>query len=315
MAEIVNLNILENLSPPERTQYFADIYKTCEQMRGDCQNISFIKRGLARLTPFFRKYPLKIEGTENIPADENVIFLCNHSNAHDSFTFLETFVKLHKNVSWFAAWDGLSWFSRLFFRLIDGVLIKRDDKQSISEGVMELCSRIIGGKSSFIFGEATWNMHPTKPMQNLHAGVTEIALITGKRIVPVLFEYVEVDHMCKKEAELYKKCVVSFGTPVTVKADESIFGQTDKLQEIMSSMREELLEREGIKKNGFAEDDIKRYINHTFLKKYKAFGFKYNTEWESQFLLTKGEKIENEYCLNADGDFVPGKIERNAIWK
>ena len=73
--------------------------------------------------------------------------------------------------------------------------------------------------------------------------------------------------------------------------------------------------REGIKKCDFTEDDIERYINHTFLKKYKAFGFKDNTDWESQFLLTKGQKIENEYCLDETGNFVPGKIERGATWK
>ena len=314
-VQIKNLNELENLSSEERNQYFTDIHRICDNGHVRFKNISLIKRGLARLTPLFRKYPLEIEGTENIPADENVIFLCNHSNAHDSFTFLETFVKLHKNVLWFAAWDGLSWFSRLFFRLIDGVLFKRDDRQSINEGVMELCRRIISGKSGFIFGEATWNMHPTKPMQNLHAGVTEIALITGKRIVPVIFEYVEVDHMCKKEADIYKKCVISFGKPVTVSADESLFRQTDQLQETMVSMREAIWNREGVKKKDLSEEDIKRYINHTYLKKYKALGFVYNTEHESKFLLGKGQKIENEYCFDSEGNFVPGLLERNATWK
>ena len=315
MSGIVSLNILENLSTSERIQYFNDIHKICEKRRVDRQRVSLIKRGLARLTPLFRKYPLEIEGTENIPADENVIFLCNHSNSHDAFTLLEVFVKLHKNVSWLGAWDGLNWLSRLFFRLIDGVLFKRDSKQSASVGVIELCSKIIAGRYGFVFGEATWNMHPTKPMQNLHAGVTEIALITGKRIVPVIFEYVEVDHMCKKEAELYKKCVVSFGTPVTVRADESLFGQTDQLQETMTSMREAIWNREGVKKKDLSEEDIKRYINHTYLKKFKALGFVYNTEHESRFLLGKGQKIENEYCFDDDGNFVLGFLERNAVWK
>ena len=48
--------------------------------------------------------------------------------------------------------------------------------------------------------------------------------------------------------------------------------------------------------------------NMVEMKTFKAFGFKYNTELESQFLLTKGQKIENEYCLDDDGSFIPGII-------
>lgn len=52
------------------------------------------------------------------------------------------------------------------------------------------------------------------------------------------------------------------------------------------------------------------YLNHLYLKKFKAFGFKYNSEWEAQFLLDK----ENEYCMNENGEFVPGILgERTFI--
>ena len=305
-ARVIGLNELERLSSDDRIQYFNNLRGLCKERQVNKKTNSMIVKAIGKTVSKLRPYDLEIEGTENITTDNNVIFLCNHSNAHDMFTVFEVFYKLGKPVTPLAAWDGLNCLSRFFFRKGDTILLKRNDAESIASSMLDFCSCVLKGKSGFIFGEATWNMHPTKPMQNLHAGVTEIALITGKRIVPMIFEYVEVDHMCKKEANIYKKCIVSFGKPVTVKADESIFGQTDKLQETMSSMREELWEREGIKKSGFTEDDIKRYINHTYLKKYKAFGFKYNTNWESQFLLTNGQNIENEYCLDEEGKFVPG---------
>lgn len=310
-STLISLNELENKSSEKKESYFDCLRTECKERRVAEQTLPFIVKTLGKIASLIRPYDLVIEGEENIPSDTEVIFLCNHSNSHDFFTVDELFYKLKKQVSPIVAWDGLSWFSRLFFRLGNGILIKRDSSESISKGVLNLCSRMLNGTDGLIFGEATWNMHPYKPMQNLHAGVTEISLITGKPIVPVIFEYVESDGICKKETAVYKKCIVSFGKPVTVTADESIFGQTDKLQEIMSSMREELWDREGIKKCDFTEDDIERYINHTYLKKYKAFGFKYNTKWESQFLLTKGQNIENEYCLDEAGNFIPGIIRGN----
>lgn len=313
--KLISLNELEELPHSKRQVYFECLRDECEGMCVQKPIWPFVVKIIGRIASIIRPYDLVIEGEENIPSDTEVIFLCNHSNSHDFFTVDELFCKLKKQVSPIVAWDGLSWFSRLFFRLGNGILIRRDSSESISKGVLELCSKMLNGINGFIFGEATWNMHPFKPMQNLHAGVTEISLITGKPIVPVIFEYVESDMVCKKETAIYKKCIVSFGKPVTVTAEESIFGQTDKLQAIMSSMRETLWNREGVKKSDFLEDDIERYINHTYLKKYKAFGFKYNTDWESQFLLTKGQKIENEYCLDEDGDFSSGKIERSVTWK
>ena len=309
--KLISLNELEALPYAKRHVYFERLMAECKSMCVSKPIWPFVVRTIGRIVPLIRPYDLVIEGEENIPSDTEVIFLCNHSNSHDFFTVDELFYKLKKQVSPIVAWDGLSWFSRLFFRLGNGILIKRDSSESISKGVLNLCSRMLNGTDGFIFGEATWNMHPYKPMQNLHAGVTEISLITGKPIVPVIFEYVESDGICKKETDVYKKCIVSFGKPVTVTADESIFGQTDKLQAIMSSMREMLWNREGVKKSDFSENDVERYINHTYLKKYKAFGFKYNTEWESQFLLTKGQKIENEYCLDEYGNFVPGIVKGN----
>lgn len=314
-VSLYNLKELNSLSFEARKNYLDNIHSICKRRHVRKTTSSGIIKALGVLTPALRKYSIEIVGDENIPNDENVIFLCNHSNSHDLFTVFEVFPRLKRRVSPLAAWDGLNCFSRLFFHLGDSVLIKRGNAPSINEGIKNLCAKMISGKDGLIFGEATWNMHPSKIMQNLHAGVTEIALITDKRIVPTIFEYVEVDHMCKKETELYKKCIVSFGKPVTVSADDSLFGKTEELQEIMVSMRESLWEREGIKKKDLSEEDIKRYINHTYIKKFKAFGFVYNTEHESKFLLGKGQKIENEYCFDDEGNFSPGLLEKNAIWK
>ena len=118
-----------------------------------------------------------------------------------------------------------------------------------------------------------------------------VALVTGKPIVPVIFEYVEQRCVCEKEKDLYTKCIVTFGEQFICSAEDSIFDITARVQNKMEEMRRSLWTELGIKRDSLDDVDMKVYLNHLDLKKNKAFGFKYNTEWESQFLLEK----ENEY--------------------
>lgn len=157
-----------------------------------------------------------------------------------------------------------------------------------------------------MFGESTWNLHPLLPMQKLKAGITLVSLITGKPIIPVIFEYVESVQICKKESSLYDKCIIQFGTPYYVTTDKNIFEQTYKLQIIMENMRRKLWDELGIRKDSFENINKELYLNHLYLKKFKATGFKYNSELETQFLLNK----ENEYVINQNGEFVPGILQR-----
>lgn len=88
--------------------------------------------------------------------------------------------------------------------------------------------------------------------------------------------------------------------------DKNIFGQTYKQQIIMENMRRKLWDELGIRKDSFENINKELYLNHLYLKKFKATGFKYNSELETQFLLNK----ENEYVINQNGEFVPGILQR-----
>lgn len=297
---------VENLTTVDRKEYFEKLHSFCNNRHVKKQTNQIILWIIAKLSPLFRGFEIEYEGLENISDDETLIFLCNHSNSHDFFVIRETFDKLHRNVTPLGAWDGLNFLSRHWFKLGNVTLIKRDSKESKERGILDYCTRILHGDNGFIFGEATWNLHPIKPMQNVKAGVTEVALITGKRIVPTIFEYIEVDGLCKKESKLYTKCIVSFGKPVTVVTEKSIFEQTHELQKTMEEMRRKIWDREGIIRDKLSDVDSEVYINHTYLKKFKAFGFKYDTSLESQFLLKRDNYIENEYYMDDRGNLVPG---------
>lgn len=242
---------------------------------------------------------------ENIPEDVALIFVGNHSNSHDFFVIKETFSRIKKSVTPLAAYDGLNALARLAFYLGNITFIDRTDKKRIENGTLKFCSKLLNGTNGIMLGEATWNLHPIWPMQKVKAGMVQVALITGKPIVPMIIEYVEVPRICKKEKELYSKCIVKFGKPIHTAPDENIFAQTEKIQQIMESMRKELWTELGIVKDKIEDVDKQIYLNHLYLKKFKAFGWKYDSEQESKFLLNK----ENEYCINSNGDFVPGILQ------
>ena len=306
---------VERMSSLERKLYFEDLYTICKGRKPKKNTNHLVIKTLGKIIPILRNFEIEIEGQDNIPTGKSAIFICNHSNTHDAFIAREVFNRFKKDVTTLVAWDGLNWMSRLIFRLCDCTLIKRDNAESKENGMLDFCSKVISGKNGFIFGEATWNLHPVKPMQNIKAGVTEAALITDAVIIPTIFEYVEVDWLCKKEKELYTKCVVSFGRPYSVSTDKGLFEQTNQLQNIMESMRKSIWEREGVKRVELSDVNIERYINHTYLKKFKAFGFKYDTNLESRFLLRKGQSIENEYIVDFQGRFTPGVIDGQVLKK
>lgn len=293
---------VETWSLTAKKDYYENLRNICIKRKKHSTGSS---KFVAFIAPLFRNFPIEIRGAENL-IDTNVLFSGNHSNSHDVFVIKEVFRKLKRKISPLVAYDGLNTLSRTFFFMSDGTFIDRADKKSIEKGLIDFCNKILKGNDGFMFGESTWNLHPLLPMQKLKAGITLVSLITGKPIIPVIFECVESAQICKKESSLYDKCIVQFGTPYYAATDKNIFEQTYNLQIIMENMRRKLWDELGIRKDSFENINKELYLNHLYLKKFKATGFKYNSELETQFLLNK----ENEYVINQNGDFVPGILQR-----
>lgn len=290
---------VESWSVQEKNTYYASLRNECIKKKQKSTGCSGL---MAKLAPILRNFPIEIRGAENLPKDMSVMLVGNHSNSHDVFVIEEAFSRMKKSVTILAAWDGLNALSRTAFYLSNVTFIKRADKESIETGIFKFCGKILNGVNGLILGEATWNLHPTLPMQRIKAGAVQMSLITDKPIVPVIIEYVEVPQICKKEKELYSKCIVSFGKAIQTTADKNIFEQTAAIQKKLESMRVELWKELGIKKESINDIDREVYLNHLYLKKFKAFGFKYDSELETNFLLNK----ENEYYIDSNGNFVPG---------
>lgn len=289
----------ESWSVQNKKLYYGLLRNECLRRKQKPTGCSWL---IAKLAPLLRNFPIEIRGTENIPEDTTVVFVGNHSNSHDFFIIKEVFSRIKRAVTPLAAWDGLSLISRTAFYLGNVTFIERSNKDSIENGILKFCSKILNGNDGFILGEATWNLHPFLPMQKVKAGVVQTSLITGKPIIPVIIEYVEVPKFCKKEKELYSRCVVKFGKPIFTMIEDNIFAQAENVQKIMELMRRELWIEFGIIRDNFGDLDKEIYLNHLYLKKFMAFGFKYDSEQESKFLLNK----ENEFIVDSMENFVPG---------
>lgn len=257
-----------------------------------------------------RRYRVDIEGRDNLPPSPSV-FCVNHSNSWDLLTTCELFVTLGRAFTVFAATDCLNPLTSALFRMLGYIMFDRRSKAESGATLGRAVDKLKGGKDVVIFGESTWNLHPYKPMQNVKPGAVRIAAETGARVVPTIYEYVEVPRVCGREPELYDRCLVSFGRPLPVGPDVNPLERTEEVKRTMESMRLGLWEELGIDRSGQSEGFVDVYLNHTYLKKFGAFGFRYDSEYESQFLyFAPGEPRENEFCCARGGGIEPGVTPR-----
>lgn len=303
----ISFKDLEQLDLDKKIKYYETLKDYCDSIKIDIEAKKISKKLISLLAPFLRKYDLEIIGQENIPKEDSAVFICNHSNSHDFFTTQEVFNSLGRNVSPFGASDCLNFISLQLFKLGDVTLIDREDKESSLLGLMTQTKKIIDGEDGIIFSEGTWNLHPIKPMQDIKVGGTQSALIAKKVIIPTIFEYVEVPDIVSKESELYSRCIVQFGKPITININDNLFIKTKEIQNTLEEMRLNLWNKLGIKRNSINDINQDIYLNHTYLKKFDAVGFEFDSEHEFKYLLRNREGYyENEYTKDENGNFVPG---------
>lgn len=308
--EMLENNMHAISSASEQKEYYKMLRNICMQIKNNQLDIG--QNIIKRVYPFLRKYKLEIHGEENIPKDSNVIFLCNHSNSHDVFTAYEVLSALKRRGSVMVATDCLNPITTKIFDVSYATLLDRNIAESRENSVYNLSSKILNGYDGWIFGESTWNLHPTLPMHNIRKGASTISAITQAPIIPTIIEYIEEEGIVSKESELYKKCIIRFGKPIMINPYFALTWQTNNAKEEMVRLRKEVWEYYGIHRDSLSEIDLMIYLNHTYLKKFGVFGFTYNSEKEQEFLLfLNGEPRENEYTINENGEFVPGITPKN----
>lgn len=309
---VLNIKELEKMEPNEKNKYYESLKKELSQDKKKIKNNTLIKKVIGGIAPFIRSYDLVIEDENNIPKDTNAVFVMNHSNAHDFFTMQEVMKKLGINQSFLAANEALSPVILKVFEDCGAVLFNRLDKEDATNAFTTFTSNLINGNNGVIFAESTWNLHPYKPMHLIKVGASYSAAIAEIPIVPVIFEYIESNECCKKEKDIFTKCVVRFGNPINISRSDSLIEQTNTVQKAMEQLRIKIWEDYSIEKTNFDEEKIDVYLNHTYLKKFGGAA-DYDSNRENKYLLVKDEhkcSAENDYHRDKNGLFVPGTLTK-----
>ena len=305
----LSIRNVEQLSTAEKNEYFKVLREYCHSLGNQySQKITLTQRIISKIGYKLRHFPLEITGIENIPKG-GCLVVCNHSNTHDAFVMAEALTSAGVPSTFLAAVEGLSSIELGLFKSVRSTMINRADKNSTNAGLYDFTGKLINGDTGVIFGESTWNLHPYKPMQNIKTGSVKAAAISGKPIVPMIMEYVEVPEQCSKEKELYTKCVVVFEKAISVDCQESLIEQTDYLQSVMEKMRKDIWKKENTYREGIEDINPQTYVNHTWLKKFGSPLFEADSEKENKMIHIKpGETLENEWHIDKDGIFKPGII-------
>lgn len=176
---------------------------------------------------------------------------------------------------------------------------------------MFIIKKIDNGSKGIILGEGTWNLHPVKPMQNIKLGAVKTAIFTDALILPTIFEYVEVPDVCSKEKELYTKCIIRFGKPISTNKEYNLIFQNQIVQSAMIELRKNIWSELDIARSTLEDINQRIYLNHTYLKKFGGLGFSFDSDYELPFLyFNKSESRENEYHLSKKLKFEPGTIRK-----
>ena len=301
---------LEKLTNEEKIKYYNNLKEYCKSLNNNL-NITKEQKLISNFSSKGRNYDYIIRGFENIPST-GCILMCNHSNSHDALTPYEILTNYNMPLSLLISSEGLNPIIIKIFKKANATFVNRIDKKSRENSIYELSSKVLNGGIGVVFGEGTWNLHPIKPMLNINKGITTIAAITEKPIIPTIIEYVESPLICKNEKELYSRCIITFGKPITIFRDLDLIKQTALLQNKMEIMRRQGWEELGIRRNNINDVNPILYVNHTWLKEYGPTGINYDTKRESKYLLsTDGSIVTNEYCIDEYGNFVPGELKRN----
>ena len=170
--------------------------------------------------PIFNKiFKPVVFNKENIPENENVIFVSNHLNYYDQFQIISAIG--NRPIHFLTSTKMLAMKRGLFYKMTGAISVDREDKIDRRNSKEEIIKTLLNGSDVFIFPEGKTNR--TKVFLNeFHPGAVAIAKTTGKRIVPMAIN----DNYSKDSGSL----CVRFGKPMTILPTDDVIEKTEELK-------------------------------------------------------------------------------------
>ncbi len=279
---------IENLSLDQKKKYYNDLKNYYANLKDNKlehklhQAVNPLIKVIAKSLNGTSKNPAKIEIFKN-EWDQNeyngpVIYACNHTNSHD----MPFVIEVARNQYYVYAGNEIeNDINGMLFKLNGVVFVDRtskEDRKTSFEKFVKLCCQ---NKDTLIFPEATWNVTPNKPMNNIYSGVIEAAIISGNPIIPLVTEYTD------------SKWYMYIGKPIFITYAIDIDQAREYLRDTMASMKWSIWEsftqakREEIPSNYFEQ-----YLNKIYTEYPKL-----DPVFESKFVykdyVTEEEVFEN----------------------
>jgi len=209
----------------------------------------------------FSKCKVRIVGDYNIPANINVIFAVNHSNAFD-FPVSARVVGHHFII---LADSTLrkDMAVNLLNRLNGCIYVDRKNRDSRSSSKKKILDYLSDGKNILMFPEGTWNLHPCRLILPLNWGIIDISKTSSCPIIPIVMEYYD------------NTAYVKIGNAYMPSGDKQ--KEIQNLTDIMATMKWELISMlPSVSRANLHDDYYEKYVQ-TCLDGYRRFDLEYES--------------------------------------
>lgn len=215
----------QKLNNQELIKYYEDL-KHYYISRTDKEKISLAEKYYSFIFPTSRKIidancPYSIEGFENLPTNDGVIFVANHRSMIDPPLVMSVIGDRPTHL--LLKSEFLDTKFSFFLRSIGCVFVDRENKDSQKLSKEELIKIVLNGGNVLIFPEGTRNK-TARTLLDFKLGAVSIARVTGAPIVPIA--------IVKEE----DKRIVKIGKPINVDYCDDIIEKNEEVRSLIEKM-------------------------------------------------------------------------------
>lgn len=260
---------------------------------------------LLDISTFLSGQKLEIMKDERINNDKPKIYAVTHIGRYD----IEMSIRAIRENCYFVWGDpGVLYKSpeKILTDAIGTIFVDTDNQEDRHLSLETMCKLLENGANVQIYPEGAWNLQPNEPVMKLYTGAVEAAIRTGAEIIPVAIE------------QYGNRYVVNIGRNVEYKNYDINDKKklTDDLRDIMSTLKWEIWEQQGIyKRNDIPENWYDDFVKNIMKDSDKGYTLdeiertrykeKMNISYEDVFSFFKYIK------LNKNNIFLFRNLEQN----
>lgn len=211
------------------------------------------------LDRFSRKQTITVIGRQR-KYREQVIYACTHIGENDLENIYET---IRRGCWWFVGNPCVLYksVSGLLLYLNGSIFLETSDKDDRRIAYLRAVELLKSGGSLMIFPEGARNGTVNLPVMELFPGTAKMALETNTKIVPIAIE------------QYGRRFIVNFGDELLSEDFHDYTELTQKLRDVLATLKWEIWEREPLQSRGSLPTDY----SELFRKEFEARIYPYDT--------------------------------------